>query len=190
MNEIVERIRQTFSQRGDEKYADEGVTQLQHALQCAALARQEQAGAAQIVAALLHDIGHILGNRDLPPNTAVDLDDHHERVGYAFLRNHFGDAVADPVRLHVAAKRYLCTSDADYHTKLSPTSYKSFLDQGGLMNSEELAEFKREPFFEQAIQLRHWDDTGKDPNAAVPAIDAYLDELSKLLISAKDLKTT
>lgn len=183
MHEIVSRIQQTFSQRGGEKYADEGVTQLQHALQCAALARQEQASSAQVVAALLHDIGHILGNRDLPPNTAADLDDHHERVGHAFLRNHFGEVVADPVRLHVAAKRYLCTKDPSYQTHLSPTSYKSFLDQGGLMNPEEVAAFEREPFFEQAVQLRRWDDTGKDPVAQVPDIDAYFDDLAALLMA-------
>lgn len=184
MNDIVARIQQTFAHRGNEKYADEGVTQLQHALQCAALARQEGAEPAQVVAALLHDIGHILGNRDLPADTGENLDDHHERVGYAFLKNHFGAAVADPVRLHVAAKRFLCTTDSEYQKRLSPTSYKSFLDQGGLMSEEELASFRSEPHFAQAVAVRRWDDTGKNPQADVPGIEAYLEEINTLVLSA------
>jgi phosphonate degradation associated HDIG domain protein len=177
---IVERIRATFAARGDEKYADEGVTQLQHALQCAELARQEAAGSQLIVAALLHDIGHILGEADLPHSCNQNLDDHHEERGYAFLQQHFGDAVADPVRLHVAAKRFLCTVDPSYAEKLSPTSYKSFLDQGGLMTPEEVEDFRREPHFEAAVRLRKWDDTGKNPAGQNVAFDDFLSEVASI----------
>ena len=177
---IVERIRATFAARGDEKYADEGVTQLQHALQCAELARQDAAGSQLIVAALLHDIGHILGEADLPDSCNQNLDDHHEERGYTFLQQHFGDAVADPVRLHVAAKRFLCTVDPSYAERLSPTSYKSFLDQGGLMSPEVVEDFRREPHFEAAVRLRKWDDTGKNPAGQKSAFDDFLSEVASI----------
>ncbi|MFN5708650.1 MAG: HD domain-containing protein [Planctomycetota bacterium] len=182
---IIERIRATFAARGDEKYADEGVTQLQHALQCAELARREAADSQLVVAALLHDIGHILGASDLPHSCNQNLDDHHEDRGYAFLHQHFGDAVADPVRLHVAAKRYLCTVDPSYAERLSPTSYKSFLDQGGMMSPEEVEDFRREPHFEAAVRLRKWDDTGKNPAGQEVVIEDFLDELASVCTPAQ-----
>ncbi len=183
MNEILTTIVETFAQRGGEKYADEGVSQLQHALQCAALARQEQADSTLVVAALLHDIGHILGRRGLPENCQEDLDDRHEQVGYAFLKRNFGAAVSDPVRLHVAAKRYLCTKERSYQQRLSPTSYKSFLDQGGMMSAEELFNFEDECYFHDAVRLRVWDDTAKDPDLIVPDIQDYLAELESLVLA-------
>jgi phosphonate degradation associated HDIG domain protein len=183
LSSVIQKIRATFASRGDEKYADEGVTQLQHALQCAKLARLEAANVQLVVAALLHDIGHILGESDLPSNCKQNLDDHHEERGYAFLLQHFGDAVADPVRLHVAAKRYLCTIDSQYAQRLSPTSHKSFLDQGGLMSPEEVEDFRSEPHFEAAVRLRKWDDTAKDPADRGAGLDDFLGELVRVCIS-------
>jgi phosphonate degradation associated HDIG domain protein len=181
MQAVIDKIVSTFDARGGEKYADEEVTQLQHALQCANLAQQENASETLIAAALLHDIGHILQPSELPPHCDMDLHDHHEEVGYQFLKDQFGDAVADPVRLHVAAKRYLCTTQAKYRDKLSPTSLKSFYDQGGEMDASEIAEFEQEPFFDDAVRLRRWDDLAKDsqlPNQDVrdfiPQIEAAL----------------
>ncbi len=162
MNAVVSKILSVFDQRGHEKYADEPVTQLEHALQCADLAsRSPEASDTLIVSALLHDIGHILGQQDLPQEIDLNLDDRHEEIGHAFLRQHFVAAVSEPVRLHVAAKRYLCTVDPEYRKKLSPTSFKSFLDQGGEMSNAERKTFEAEPFFGDAVLLRQWDDGAK-----------------------------
>ncbi len=164
MINVIDRIFATFAARGSDKYADEDVTQQQHALQCGDLARNENANDRLVVAALLHDIGHIIGDNDLPADCTVNLDDHHENVGFEFLRRAFGEEVAVPVQLHVAAKRFLCTTDPKYQSRLSPSSLKSFLDQGGKMNQQELEQFRSHPYFESALRLRRWDDQAKDPN--------------------------
>lgn len=181
MDEIVGRIIETFDNRGNEKYGKEGVTQLEHAVQCAQLAVKEGAADSLVTAALLHDIGHILSQKELPTSLDENFDDLHEKIGYAFLKDNFGDAVADPVRLHVAAKRYLCTKDESYQQKLSPTSYKSFLDQGGMMSVEEVNEFEREKFYEDSLKLRRWDDIGKDPTAPQQDIREYLPQIKNSL---------
>lgn len=183
MQHVIDRIISTFDSRGGEIYADEEVTQLQHALQCANLATQDNASEQLIAAALLHDIGHILQSTELPSDCALDLHDHHEQVGYRFLKDHFGDAVADPVRLHVAAKRYLCTTDAEYQDRLSPTSLKSFYDQGGQMDAAELANFEQEPHFIDAIRLRRWDDSAKDSLLPKQDVREYIPHIEAALAS-------
>ncbi len=160
-NDPIKRILEIFASRGNEKYADENVTQKEHALQCAALAIAEGESEAMVVAALLHDIGHIIGNEDLPADCDMNLDDSHEEIGHHFLHSHFVEEVTEPVKLHVSAKRYLSTVDPAYKDKLSPTSLKSFIDQGGVMDADELAEFTSNPFFDDAVRLRHWDDEAK-----------------------------
>ena len=175
--DTVQRIIDVFQQRGAELYGSEAVTQMQHAIQSALLAQQEQAEPSLVVAALLHDIGHILGDTPLPSDESQNYDDHHETRAYAWLRENFGNSVAEPVRLHVAAKRYLCTVDPGYAEKLSPTSLKSYFDQGGPMNDEEKAAFEKNEFYQQALRLRRWDDLAKDPAVPMPSIESFVDLL-------------
>jgi phosphonate degradation associated HDIG domain protein len=170
----IQSIVETYANRGNERYGSENVTQLQHALQCAQLAVEEEAPASLVAAALLHDLGHILQPGDLPHGCDTNLDDHHETRAYELLLETFGAEVADPVRLHVVAKRYLCTKQPDYANRLSPTSHKSYLDQGGEMNATELARFEAEPFFREALRLRKWDDTGKDREGVTPPLEAFV----------------
>jgi gamma-butyrobetaine dioxygenase len=85
--------------------------------------------------------------------------------------------------LHVAAKRYLCTVEPDYQNQLSPTSLKSFYDQGGVMNEREKMEFECEPHFLAAVQLRRWDDMAKDPAAVPPQLESYVPLMAQLLAS-------
>ena len=174
MNPIIEKILTTFEHRGSEKYGTEAVTQLEHALQSASLAEAENASAQLITAALLHDIGHILDTDELPKDDSVNLDDLHEEIGYQWLLEHFGLGVAKPVQMHVMAKRYLCTIDDSYTKTLSPTSLKSFYDQGGKMSPTEKLAFEKDPFFEVAVALRKWDDTAKEANKKTQSIRHFL----------------
>ncbi len=183
MSDVIERILHTFDLRGDLAYGTEAVTQRQHALQSATLAAAEQADSSLVTAALLHDIGHILDAAELPQGIDTDLDDAHEERAYQWLLRHFGPAVADPVRLHVAAKRYLCTLDPGYAEKLSPTSFKSYLDQGGPMNPGERADFEAEPHFEESLRLRRWDDLAKDPTMTTRTIAEFRPVLEQSLLA-------
>ena len=178
----IDQIRNLFSQRGHLAYG-EGVAELQHALQAACLAEQDNAPDNQIVAALLHDIGHLL--HGLPEDVAEqDIDGHHERIGGKWLEEHFGPEVSQPVRLHVAAKRYQCTVNTDYLAQLSPASAKSFILQGDEMNEDEVSAFKKNPFFKEALQLRTWDDHAKDPEIETPPLEHYLPLVKAALVSA------
>jgi predicted HD phosphohydrolase len=186
MTDVVARILSVFDKRGGEKYADEVVTQQEHALQCASFAVAEHASSQLVAAALLHDIGHILGDQDLPMDCKIDLDDDHERVGYAFLQSHFVEHVSEPIRLHVAAKRYLITTNPDYAKELSPTSFKSFLDQGGNMSEDELRAFESESFFDEAIQLRIWDDKAKMLENPKIDVQDFIEQLESSLLENAD----
>ena len=179
---VLQVIRDTFDKNGHGNYGVEEVSQFQHALQSATLAEASSANAQEISAALLHDIGHIMDGEELPENIEGNLDDHHEERAYNWLKSHFGNAVADPVRLHVAAKRYLCTVDASYSDNLSPTSYKSFLDQGGEMNEEEKLQFEAEPHYKEALSLRRWDDLAKDKSKETPSLSHFEIYLRRALV--------
>jgi phosphonate degradation associated HDIG domain protein len=168
---ILEEIRATFARRGHEGYG-EGVSQLEHALQCAAFAERDGAAEPLIVATLLHDIGHML--HDLPEDVADQgIDTQHESLGSAWLSRHFGPEVSEPVRLHVAAKRYLSASEAGYFDLLSDASKLSLKLQGGPMNPEQLAKFGAERFQAEAVALRRWDDEGKIVGLATPGLGHF-----------------
>lgn len=186
MPEVIDTILRTFSERGSQAYGSECVTQLEHALQCAQIALDERANDTMVVAALLHDIGHILDAESLPKDSDGNLDDRHEEHAYDWLVAHFGTAVADPVRLHVPAKRYLCTVEPEYVNALSPTSHKSYLDQGGPMVEKELARFRAEPHYDAALRLRRWDDAAKVAGKVTPPIEDFVPPLRSVLKSAAE----
>lgn len=172
-------IEALFLRYGEDAYFGEPVTQLQHALQCAALAVAEDADDTLVVAALLHDIGHLLhGCGEDIADRGVDA--NHEQVGAQYLARRFGEPVAGPARGHVDAKRYLCATDPAYAARLSPASIKSLALQGGPMDADETAAFEADPFHRQTVCLRRWDDAAKDPTATVPGIAAYRDRIRKI----------
>lgn len=178
---ITDQIARFFATRGGSEYGGECVTQLEHALQCALLAEQDGASVELVAAALLHDIGHLL--HDLPADAPDSgIDDHHENSGYRFLEKHFMPAVTEPVRLHVAAKRYLCAMDHDYQAQLSPPSLVSLQLQGGQMTEAECREFRENPYWQNALQLRRWDDLAKVERLPTPSLEHFLATVSRIAI--------
>lgn len=159
-DELLDKIFGMFDDRGDALYVGEPITQSEHALQSACLAEKENAASALIVAALLHDVGHLLSRH--PEDCAESgIDDRHEHLGAQWLVAHFGPEVVEPVRLHVPAKRYLCATNPDYLRGLSNASVLSLKLQGGPFTGEEVAAFDETPFAKDAVRLRVWDDTAK-----------------------------
>lgn len=167
-DEVADALLALFAARGGGHY-DEAVSQTEHAVQCAELAQADGSPPELAIAALLHDVGHLLepsGGRD-----RRDL--AHERIGAAFLANWFGAAVTAPIRLHVAAKRYLCAVDGDYYAGLSPASQASLELQGGPMSAVEVAAFGAEPGQRRAVSLRRWDDSAKRVGLRSPSIESF-----------------
>jgi len=173
---ITQEILNLFEANGSSMYGGEAVTQLEHALQCAELARKHNATNELITASLLHDIGHLL--HDLPDDASdKGIDDMHELLGEKYLTRHFKPGAVEPVKLHVAAKRYLCATEPGYLEKLSTPSKISLEFQGGVMNEEEVLLFEKNEFYKEAVILRRWDDLAKDPNLVSPSIESFIDAI-------------
>lgn len=180
MIDIIEKIEKILNENGSDLYGGEAVTQTQHALQCATLAEKEGATSELITAALLHDVGHLL-DPEFENALTLGQDLYHEELGEMFLQQWFGEAVTQPVRLHVPAKRYLCTTDDTYFDKLSPASVHTLKLQGGLMSEAELAEFRMNSFYAEGLRLRVWDDLAKDPEMATPNVNHFMKYAEKSL---------
>jgi phosphonate degradation associated HDIG domain protein len=172
----LDEILDLFARLGDRTYEGEGITQRAHALQCATLAAQGGAGDALVCAALLHDLGHLWNDRGETPTTR-GINDRHEHVAAARLASAFGAKVAEPIRLHVEAKRYLCRAEPGYLARLSSDSVRSLALQGGALTVEEARAFEALPHAEAAVTLRRWDDQAKDPAMRTPSIDAFVPTL-------------
>jgi phosphonate degradation associated HDIG domain protein len=177
--DCVDEIFALFEGHGKAAYFGEEVSQEEHALEAAHFAMQEGASEPLVVAALLHDIGPLIDAREDAADRGVDA--HHEDAGCAWLARHYPAAVTEPVRLHVAAKRYLCSIDPEYLRGLSPASVKSLQLQGGPFTPEEARAFQQLPSGEDAIRLRHWDDRGKIVGLAVPGLVSYREALIRQL---------
>lgn len=169
--------------RGQSFY-DEVVTQLEHALQCANQAQLHRGSPTQITSALLHDIGHLLLDEHNAENHFLDEDLNHEEIGAIYLKPFFPEAVTTPIRLHVPAKRYLCTTDASYYDALSDASKKSLKLQGGPMSDPERVAFEQIPYFQDALMLRRWDDLAKVKGVEIPRLNAYREIVRKCLRDA------
>jgi [1-hydroxy-2-(trimethylamino)ethyl]phosphonate dioxygenase len=168
----VDDLLELLSAQGKEAYFGEPVSVLEHCLQCAHFAEQSHASPSTIAAALLHDVGHML--HGLPEDIAeYGVDGAHEEVAARYLTKWFGEDVTETVRLHVAAKRYLCATDPTYIMQLSPASIESLQLQGGPMCDEEVAAFEALPNASVAVQLRRWDEQAKIPDLEVPGLEHY-----------------
>jgi phosphonate degradation associated HDIG domain protein len=179
----LDDIRTLFGRHGDIAYSGEPVTQLEHALQTAALAEEAGASDALVTASLLHDLGHLLNLQGATP-TAHGIDDQHQDFVLPFLRVTFPDAVLEPIRLHVDAKRCLCAMDAHYYARLSADSVRSLALQGGVFTAEEAEAFMHRPYAADALQLRRWDDLAKMERQPTPDLTHFLTIAARVSVAA------
>lgn len=179
-NDPVRRLAAMMRGEGTRDYFGERVSQAAHMLQAAALAESSGAAAPLVAAALLHDVGHFTG-----VITGHELmqgrDNQHAEAGADWLSQWFGPEVTGPIRLHVAAKRYLCAVEPGYLSGLSDASLYTLGVQGGPMGATEMAAFEAHPQSCDALRLRRWDDAAKDPAASPPAFGYYQPLLRRLL---------
>jgi phosphonate degradation associated HDIG domain protein len=171
----------SYMEKRGQSFYDEVVTQLEHALQCAALAKQNDAGPTLITSALLHDIGHFILDEHNADVAFLDTDLNHEEIGAQYLEPFFPEVVTTPIRLHVPAKRYLCAVDNAYYDGLSDASKRSLKVQGGVMSDEEREAFEQIPHYQDALTLRQWDDLAKVKGLETPRLETYRDIVLKSL---------
>ncbi len=170
-DDITQRIFFAFRERGDRHYG-ENVTELQHALQTAEFAQQAGESDEIVLACLLHDYGHLL--HDLGEQIAeFGIDARHEELGATLLAPHFPQTILEPIRQHVAAKRYLCLKDPDYARGLSASSQRSLNLQGGPMSADEAARFEANPHFHACLIVRIYDDKGKVRDMPTRSLESY-----------------
>ena len=176
--ERADLVMSLFAQHGHEAYIGEPVSQLEHAVQCAQLAAANGADDATILAALLHDIGHLLehfsNGKMLAQMDGFGLE-NHDALGAEFIRQiGLGEKVAALAGSHVQAKRYLTAVDAGYYARLSDASRQTLRFQGGPMREDEVAAFEADPLHEAYTRLRLWDEAAKQTDLPLPDnLDIY-----------------
>jgi phosphonate degradation associated HDIG domain protein len=177
---IIDLIAEIFERRGSQAYLGEEVTMSEHMLQTAWLAEEAGASDAMAAAALLHDIGHFAGA--FPEDwMEKGFDNHHDAAGARILEPFFPPAITEPVRLHVAAKRYLCAAEPKYFARLSRASIRTLELQGGPMIAAEVAALEQEPYREAAVSLRRWDEGAKVKDRITAPFSHYYELLRGLV---------
>ena len=169
---IKNSIKNLFITYGETDYIGESITQLDHAIQAGLLALNDKRSHHVVLAAFLHDIGHLAGLSNpetthmIEPNHNLHLGiQKHEELGAEFLTTlGFPESITIPISNHVLAKRYLLTIDDSYREEVSAASLQTFVLQGGLLTLEERQEFEASPYFDESILLRYYDDMAKVPN--------------------------
>lgn len=176
----VDALLKLYRTYGGDLYG-EGVSQLDHALQCAALAARRGDPPELIIAALLHDVGHLAELHDgVTYEASTDHDHRHDLIGSELLAKLYPEAITRPIALHVVAKRWRCTIDPAYEAALSPASTTSLALQGGHLSPEERSTFEADPYFAVSVALRELDDAGKVEDLEVEELEAYEGMLRRL----------
>lgn len=173
---IVDHLLGVIATMGEHSYG-ERVDMLQHSLQTASCARAAGATDPLLLAALLHDIGHVVSHDRAG---AWGLPDHAE-VGARYLQQWLPPEVVEPIRRHVAAKRYLVATDHSYRELLSKASIESLREQGGPFTDEQALGFSIEPFADEAVALRRHDDDGKVDGLDVAPLAEYRELLTRFV---------
>lgn len=176
----IDEIAALFASDGAAEYLGEPLTQAEHMLQAGWIAESAGASDALVAAALLHDLGHFQGTltgRDL----MLGVDNRHSESGAAWLARSFPIEATEPVRLHVAAKRYLCAVDFGYFARLSQASQFTLSVQGGPMDASQARAFEENLYANDAVAVRRFDDEAKDPRATTPGLEHFHPLLERLL---------
>jgi len=184
VSSVAAEILALYGARGARAYFGERVSMTEHGLQAAHFAQAEGAPGALVAAALLHDIGHLIAS---VPDAIEEWksDAHHEESGARWLAQRFPAEVSEPVRLHVAAKRYLCATDARYFARLSSASVHTLRLQGGPMSAQEVRRFEGERYWQDAVRLRRWDDQGKVAGLKTAPLEDYVGLIERLALRRK-----
>ncbi|GAB2899336.1 HD domain-containing protein [Microbulbifer echini] len=178
--DVVDEISQLFLQYGHLTLG-ENCTQLQHAIQCATLAEHTDSTDELIVAAFLHDIGHLYAIKENLPGIDSEGYCKHELIGAALLEKWgFPSSVTIPIALHVQAKRFLKNTDSHYEAQLSRASRNTLVKQGEGMSNQEQIGFLQNPFARDALLLRKWDDAGKIPGRDMATFHHWLKVCAKV----------
>ncbi len=181
---IADEVIRLYKDYGGSEYAGEKVSQLEHMAQAAQLAEKNGFDEEVILAAFLHDIGHITeqanGENEMDKFGLKD----HEAIGSLFLAEKgFSSKICKLVASHVAAKRYLTRKYPDYYNQLSEASKITLGYQGGMMSAEEADQFEKDPLFNEIILMRRWDEQAKIQNMPVPDLDLYRTMITNHLVS-------
>ena len=168
----LKQLLNLYRHRGQAQYGGEAVSQLEHALQCATLAQDHDSSPELIAACLLHDLGHLVHHLGDDP-ALLGIDDRHEYRAVPLLETLFPETVTHPIRLHVAAKRYLCAVDDNYWASLSPASKLSLKLQGGIFSKPMADAFIQQPHADNAVKLRRWDDLAKIETLKTPDLEYF-----------------
>ena len=186
--DLIEFLSGLFDRGKTIAYGKGDVSMCGHMLQAAELAAEAGASPSLLIASLLHDIGHFgtdyplyFDNESHSHMQSASKDLNHEEFGAVMLAPFFGPAIIEPIRLHVAAKRYLCTTDPEYAVQLSATTSHTLGLQGGLLNKTEVEAYLNLPYANDAVQLRRWDDAAMIATRSVSGIEHYMDLLESLL---------
>lgn len=178
---MADQICQLYEKYGDQDYIGESMTQIQHAVACASAAEANGESEHMIIAALLHDVGHLLAfesQQELMDNLGVK---HHETIGADYLAGlNFHPDIVLLVASHVDAKRYLVSTDTTYLQKLSPASHATLRYQGGIMSEKEIQTFSQDPMLPQKLRLRGYDDASK-PIAITRPFASYRDMMTSCI---------
>ncbi|MFK4484945.1 HD domain-containing protein [Bradyrhizobium sp. USDA 336] len=177
---IVERLLSLIENLGSGPYGSAQLSEFEHAVQAAYLAREAKSGDEMITAALLHDVGTLVVKAAVG-HAVVGVDNKHEEIGAAFLNGFFPPAVTEPIRLHVPAKRYLVVVDEAYRNALTAPARRSLERQGGPFTPEQLKAFEALPFAHQAVQLRRWDDLAMTPGGVPAQLHEFRDAVESAL---------
>ncbi|KAJ2487439.1 hypothetical protein IWW37_005238 [Coemansia sp. RSA 2050] len=184
----VTTVFQLLQNASKTSYMGEEVTQLEHALQGAQLAKKDGADEATILAILLHDIGHLCPSTETCSNTSgkvwaafhktnvtADINEiNHARLGAEYLHKlGFPEKTCELIDSHIVAKRYLSAKDPEYLAKLSVGSKQSLKLHGGPFSSAEMREFEKDPLFKVKVQIRKWEEAARVPGAKTPTLDTY-----------------
>lgn len=182
--ELTNQIFSLYEQFGAEEYAGEKVSQLEHMVQAAQLAMEEGYDDEVVLAAFLHDVGHLLPVHDVSETMDGYGVMDHEKVGADWLLGlGMGERMCKLIASHVNAKRYLTWKYPSYYDQLSEASKKTLEYQGGRMEEAEAKAFESDPLFDLYIRMRTWDEAAKIEGKPLPELDELKQKLTQYIIS-------